>query len=219
MCGRYTLTAAKSQAIRDRFELRAGEIPEETLSRFNVCPTEEVLVVAEGRKPLAAQWGLRFGAQSKGRAPINARSETATTRPGFARLIAGSRGRCLVVADGWYEWLRAESPKSKPAPFRYTVDGGEVFTFAGLINHGSVAILTTDANALCRRVHDRMPCVLAGSEEEAAWLSPGIDGAAARELLAPLAVDRVAVAAANPRVNRAGEEGSDLLEAPPSLLA
>ena len=76
----------------------------------------------------------------------------------------------------------------------------------------SATILTTAANAICAPVHDRMPCVLAGPEEEAAWLA----GASDPELLAPLAGARVSAAPANPAVNRAGVEGPELLAPPPA---
>ena len=108
-------------------------------------------------------------------------------------------------------------------PFRYTVDGGELFAFAGLWDSNrvgderiaSVTILTTRANAVCAPVHDRMPCVLEGPEAEAAWLSGDVDADAALELLAPLADARTAAAPANPAVNRAGVEGPELIVPPP----
>ena len=103
-------------------------------------------------------------------------------------------------------------------PFRYTVDGGELFAFAGPVGRAkiggervdSATILTTSANAVCAPVHDRMPCVLAGPDEEAAWLSGELD-AAAGELLVPLAAARATVRPANPAVNKAGVEGPELL--------
>ena len=99
---------------------------------------------------------------------------------------------------------------------------GAPFAFAGLWDArrvggervDSAAIITTAANAVCAPVHDRMPCVLAGPEEEAAWLSGDLDAAALAELLVPLADARVAAAPANPAVNRAGVEGPELLEPP-----
>jgi putative SOS response-associated peptidase YedK len=109
-------------------------------------------------------------------------------------------------------------------PFRYTVDGGAPFAFAGLWDEtrvdggrlASMTILTTTANAVCAPVHDRMPCVLAGEEAEAAWLSLDVEADAALELLEPLAAARTAAAPANPAVNRAGVEGAELLAAPPA---
>jgi putative SOS response-associated peptidase YedK len=125
-----------------------------------------------------------------------------------------------VLADGWYEWLKAEKKGGERLPFRYTVDGGGPFAFAGLwarkrigadLVH-SVCILTTSANAVCAPVHDRMPVVLAGPDEEAAWLAGESDG-----LLDPLAAERTAVAPANPAVNTAGVEGEELLTPPPPV--
>ena len=69
-------------------------------------------------------------------------------------------GRCLVLADGWYEWLKQERKGAPRLPFRYTVDGGVPFAFAGVYDGTGVAILTTEANEIARPVHDRMPVVL-----------------------------------------------------------
>jgi putative SOS response-associated peptidase YedK len=127
-----------------------------------------------------------------------------------------------VVADGWYEWLKPERPRGDRIPFRYTVDGGELFAFAGLWDErrvggervASVTLLTTTANRVCAPVHDRMPCVLASSDAEAAWLAPEVDADAALELLLPFEDRRTTVAPANPAVNRAGVEGPELLVPP-----
>ena len=129
-----------------------------------------------------------------------------------------------MVADGWYEWLKPEKPRGDRIPFRYTVDGDELFAFAGLWDErrvggervASVTILTTTANAVAAPVHDRMPCVLASPDAEAAWLSPDVDADAALELLLPLDASRTAVAPANPAVNRAGVEGPELIVPPPA---
>jgi putative SOS response-associated peptidase YedK len=228
MCGRYTVTQVDGRLIADRFGVRETAVERETLGRFNVCPTERVLAVcADGGAPAARslRWGLvppwarRLGG---GYEPINARAETVTTRRPFTELAGRAERRCLVVADGWYEWLRDERPRGPRVPFRYTVDGGEVFAFAGVWDVrrvggeevASTAILTTTANDACAPVHDRMPCILATLETEAAWLSPHVDAAAAVELLVPLDAARTTGAPANPAVNRAGVEGSELLVAP-----
>jgi putative SOS response-associated peptidase YedK len=79
----------------------------------------------------------------------------------------------------------------------------------------SVTILTTTANAVAAPVHDRMPCILASPDAEAAWLAPEVDADAALELLLPLADSRTTVAPANPAVNKAGVEGPELIVAPP----
>jgi putative SOS response-associated peptidase YedK len=207
--------------------VRESAVPGETLGRFNVCPTEPVLAVCGEREPRALRWGLvppwarKLGA---GYEPINARSETLLEKRVFAPLVADGEKRCLVVADGWYEWLKPEKPRGDRIPFRYTVDGDELFAFAGLWDErrvggervASVTILTTAANAVAAPVHDRMPCVLASPDAEAAWLSSDVDADAALELLLPLHASRTAVAPANPAVNRAGVEGPELIVPPPA---
>lgn len=225
MCGRFTETKVDPGLIAGRFGVQKSVVPAETLGRFNVCPTEPILAVDAAREPRALRWGLIPPWARKLRAgpePINARAESLRDKRLFAPLIASADGRCLVVADGWYEWLRPEHPKGQRVPFRYTVDGGELFAFAGLWRVGrvgderiaSVTILTTTANRVCAPVHDRMPCVLASPDAEAAWLAPDVDADAALELLGPLEDRRTSAAPANPAVNRAGVEGPELIVVP-----
>jgi putative SOS response-associated peptidase YedK len=227
MCGRFTETKVDPGLIADRFGVSESAVPGETLGRFNVCPTEPVLAVCGEREARALRWGLippwarRLGG---GYEPINARAETLLEKRAFAPLIASAEKRCLVVADGWYEWLKPEQPRADRIPFRYTVDGGELFAFAGLWDErrvdgervASVTILTTTANAVCAPVHDRMPCILSSADAEAAWLSPDVDAEAALELLLALEDPRTTAAPANPAVNRAGVEGPELIVAPPA---
>jgi putative SOS response-associated peptidase YedK len=208
VCGRYTLSTVDGPDIAQRFSLLSPPAPE-TLGRFNVCPTETVATVLQPNAAAAVAWGLRPFRGGKF-APINVRSETAAQR--FKWLMTG--GRCLVLADGWYEWMKQEAPKAPRLPFRYTVDGGAPFAFAGLYDGTGAAILTTEANEVCRPVHDRMPVVLDGPEAEAAWLSGDVGVEEALELLTPLESARVSVAPANPAVNRAGVEGPELLTPP-----
>jgi putative SOS response-associated peptidase YedK len=224
MCGRYTLTTAGGRLLAERFALAdPGAIEPETLRRFNVCPTEPIAIATAddgARVARTARWGLvppwawELG---KGYQPINAKAETVASKRPFAELFERPERRCLVLADGWYEWLKAERKGADRIPFRYAVDGGGPFAFAGLWNRRrvggelvlSACILTCPANAVCAPVHDRMPCVLAGPDEEAAWLAGEADG-----LLVPLAAERTTVAPANPAVNKAGVEGEELLVAP-----
>lgn len=208
MCGRYTLSTVDGPDLAQRFGL-LDPPPAETLERANICPTEAIAVVTAPGIVRGVPWGLRpFRGQKF--APINVRMETAASRFGF--LMDGKR--CLVLADGWYEWLKSEDKKSPRIPFRYTVDGGALFAFAGLFDGTGAAIVTGPANEVCAPVHDRMPCVLADPDAEAAWLSREVPVGAAAELLAPLPSDRVSVAPANPAVNKAGVEGLELLTAP-----
>ena len=131
-------------------------------------------------------WAQAVG---KGFQPINARSETVATKAPFAELFARPERRCLVLADGWYEWLKAERRVGRACPIPLYGDEGGPFAFAacrgrrrigGDLIH-SALILTTAANAVAAPVHDRMPCVLAGPDEEAAWLAGESEG-----LMAPL---------------------------------
>jgi putative SOS response-associated peptidase YedK len=222
MCGRYTLTTPGGRALAERFTV-ADDFEPATLERYNVCPTEPIAIVAaegDARVVRTVRWGLippwahELG---KGFQPINGKSETAADKAPFAELMARPERRCLVLADGWYEWLKAEKKGGDRIPFRYTVDGGGPFAFAGLWRRHRIAgelvlsacILTCAANSVCAPVHDRMPCVLAGPEEEAAWLAGETDG-----LLAACAAERTTAAPANPAVNKAGVEGAELLTAP-----
>jgi putative SOS response-associated peptidase YedK len=222
MCGRYTLTTASGRQLAERFEV-GGELEPATLGRYNVCPTEPIAIVAaegEARVVHTVRWGLvppwahELG---KGFQPINGKSETAADKAPFAELMARPERRCLVLADGWYEWLKAEKGGER-VPFRYTIDGGEPFAFAGLWCRRRIAgelvlsacTLTCAANEICAPVHDRMPCVLQGPEEEAAWLAGEHDG-----LLAPCPASRTTGEPANPAVNKAGVEGPQLLVVPP----
>jgi putative SOS response-associated peptidase YedK len=223
LCGRYTLSTVDGPEIAQRFGLISPP-DEETLGRFNVCPTETIATVLQPNEAASVAWGLRpFRGQKF--TPINVRSETAAQRfkwlmttvsPGG--LTTASLGRCLVLADGWYEWMKQERKGAPRLPFRYTVDGGAPFAFAGLYDGTGAAILTTTANEICAPVHDRMPVVLEGPEAEAAWLSSDVGVEEALEFLVPLENARVSVAPANPAVNKAGVEGRELLTPPePSL--
>jgi putative SOS response-associated peptidase YedK len=223
MCGRYTLTTPGGRALAERFTV-GDDFEPATLERYNVCPTEPIAIVsAEGDARVAqtVRWGLippwshELG---KGFQPINGKSETAADKAPFAELMARPERRCLVLADGWYEWLKAEKKGGDRIPFRYTIDDGGPFAFAGLWRRNRIAgelvlsacILTTAANSVCAPVHDRMPVVLAGPDEEAAWLAGEADG-----LLGPVDAGRTSVAPANPAVNKAGVEGAELLTPPP----
>jgi len=219
MCGRYTLTVVGPQLVGERFELGEAALEPATLGRFNVCPTEDILVVTH-KGPRAVRWGLVPSyAKSIGQAPlmINARAESVASKKVFARLLERPERRCLVIADGWYEWLKPEKKGEPRVPFHYQIDGGALFAFAGLCDIAkiddvwvpSATILTTTANAVSAPVHDRMPAVLAGPDEEAAWMQGGD-----LELLGPIAAERTSAAPANPAVNKAGVEGPELLVAP-----
>jgi putative SOS response-associated peptidase YedK len=228
MCGRYTLTSNDRQRLGERF---GAIMPDEGLDRYNVAPTEAIAAVVVGktgeREAHALRWGLvpGYAKSLKGGPPMfNARSESAGTKRPFKDLLAKPRGRCLILADGFYEWLRPEDKKGRRVPFWFTVDGGEPFAFAGLWGWSkpegewlaSATMLTCAPNAVVARLHDRMPVILSGPEAEAAWLSPDLAPEDALELCRPLDPARMTAAPANPRVNKSGldDEGPDLLRAP-----
>lgn len=153
---------------------------------------------------------------------INARSETADSKPAYRKLLASAARRALLPADGFYEWLRPEDRKQKRIPFRFTLSDGAPFAFAGLWTPtridgewiATATILTTSANAVVARLHDRMPVILPDRDSELAWLSPELDAPGAKALCVPLAPDLLIATPANPAVNRAGiPEGPELLQA------
>src|SRR3954447_4905471 len=227
MCGRYTLTTNDHQQLAQRF---GAEMPGAGgLERFNVAPTEEALAVVNGkeggREAHLLRWGLvpSYAKDLKGPPMFNARSETVATKAPFSKLVASPRNRCLIVADGFYEWLRPEDKKAPRVPFRFTVDGGEPFAFAGLWCWTKLdgewlaagTILTCDPNPVVARLHDRMPVILPGPDAERAWLGAEIAVDEACALCVPLAAERMTATPANPRLNKSGlpDEGPDLLVA------
>lgn len=230
VCGRYTNTLSRGD-LEEHFRTRIAT--DLGSGRYNIAPTEQILAfVRSGAGALESRslrWGLVpwWSKDLKGAARmINARAETAADKPAFAPLVASAGARALIAADGWFEWLRAEDPRQPRQPFRFTLDGGAQFAFAGLWTQARIGgqsvetatILTCSAagNAVAAPIHDRMPVVLADRESERAWMSDEVDGRAALALCRALPADRIGLAAANPRVNRSGldDEGPDLLVAP-----
>ncbi len=228
MCGRFTNTASRDQ-LAQTFPAVSAQAGEDDLGegcqRYNVCPTEPVLVVDAGHGARLLRWGLIppfLDDPKPKRLMINARAESVRSPPAFRDLIRDARGRCLVLADGWYEWLKPEDPKGARVPMHMALPGGEPFAFAGLWTTwrrdghdpiGSCAIITVAASAQAATVHDRMPAVLATPDERAAWLDSSHDGGDAAALLAPHD-GPLRIRPANPRVNKAGVEGSENLVAP-----
>lgn len=206
MCGRYTQTKAE-EILRKRFRLSRVEMP--VVPRFNLAPGQDAPVVVEEKgarvlRPM--RWGLAAGGGSP---LVNARGETLATRPAFRDAFRARR--CLVPADGFYEWRKEGGRK---VPLRYTVDGGEPFALAGLFETPrapgeppTFTIVTTEANPLVAEVHDRMPVVLR-EEEEAAWL----DVSKEPPPLAPFPPGRMEARRASTRLNRPENDDPACLE-------
>src|ERR1700760_4845636 len=277
MCGRFTVTTKDTKSIADRFQVELerslrgggdaapaakesakkgdsgeGEAREKSppgLGRFNVAPTQEILVVRDSpdeekaaageREARLMRWGLVpvWAKDLKvGYRMINAKVENLEKSRAYGPLVGRFRHRCLIVADGFYEWMKAEDPKQPRQPWRFTVDGGEPFAFAGLCTRKewpdaeergvdpdgylySATIITTTPNAVVKPVHDRMPAILSGPEAEAAWLDPRLSTEEAIAMCGPLDPGRMEGAPANPALNKVGKgmaEGPELLVAPQS---
>jgi putative SOS response-associated peptidase YedK len=217
------------------------------LGRFNVAPTQEILVIRDDpdeakaaageREARLMRWGL-IPVWSKdlkvGYKMINAKVENLQKSRAYGPLVGKFRHRCLIVADGFYEWMKAEDPKQPRQPWRFTVDGGAPFAFAGLCTRKewddpdergvdpdgylySATLITTTPNAVVKPVHNRMPVILPSAEAEAAWLDPSLSTEDAIAMCGPLDPSRMAGAPANPALNKVGKgmaEGPELLTAP-----
>jgi len=178
MCGRFSLTQS-ANALAETFQLET--LPEWT-PRYNVAPTQAILAIAA--TPTHAQqmrlfrWGLvpswakdlTIGAKM-----INARAETVAEKPSFR--VAFKQRRCLVLADGFYEWHRID--RKTKQPYYFQLADRQPFAFAGLWERWqgddtaveTCTILTTQANELLQPIHDRMPVILAPDEYDH-WLAP-----------------------------------------------
>ena len=177
--------------------------------RFNVAPTEEVPAIVQdrgGRRGELLRWGLvPFWARqlNTGLTLINARAETIGSSRVYGGLVGRGSHRCLVLADGFYEWVSAEDPKQPRVPLHFSLASGASFCFAGLWTTWrsevrSCSVITTTANELVAPVHDRMPVVLTEPEAWEAWLDPELSAADVAALLAPLPAGSLDVAPADP---------------------
>jgi putative SOS response-associated peptidase YedK len=178
MCGRYTLkTPVERLAEEFGFEASSAELP----PNYNVAPTQQVAAVLEegGERRLEMlRWGLIPSWADDpgiGSRMINARAETAPEKPSFRRAFRGQR--CLIPADGFYEWKRTNGSKQ---PYYIHMKEERPFAFAGLWESWkedggpeirSCAILTTEPNELLAGIHDRMPVILPGGSYDV-WLDP-----------------------------------------------
>jgi putative SOS response-associated peptidase YedK len=206
MCGRFTM-ATNAEALEERFHARlATEI---TMPTYNAAPSQAQLTILNDHPHaiVRAAWGF-MPAWADGRPDvkplINARAETVATKPFFRD--AFKKKRCLVLADGFYEWKR--TGKSK-VPYRIALKTEEPFAFAGSwstvhdaqgVVQPTFAILTTEANTLVSQIHTRMPVILPEQDEED-WLNPSLALDVAQALLMPFPADRLMAYEVSSKVN------------------
>jgi putative SOS response-associated peptidase YedK len=234
MCGRFTLHTEREILAR-RFDVDVemlGSVDE----RYNIAPAQEILTVyapKSGRTATQMRWGLiPSWAKEPEKLPsmINARIETASTRASYR--VPFRRQRCLILADGFYEWGPSGETRKGRTPFWFSLPSGEPFAMAGLWSAWrppdepdrepqlSCTILTAPANPTVAAVHERMPVILR-PESEAAWLDPEVrEVGDVRALLEPLAPETLHAVPVSRRVNSPRNNGPDLIQPvpdPPSM--
>ena len=217
MCGRYTLIADIGD-LAQRFEFDGSDFSYDP--GYNIAPTESVLTVrnVDGREAAFMKWGLiPFWATDPkiGARMINARAETVAEKPAFRNAL--KKRRCLVLADGYYEWQKTPTGKR---PFRIIMRSAEPFAMAGLWEtwrdpQGNVVpsctIITTAANDYIAPIHNRMPVILPRESEEL-WLDSGIESAASlSHLLIPTPEDTLQAYEVSTIVNNARHSGPEVI--------
>ena len=216
MCGRYRLSRRK-ELLAEYFDADLSDF-DSWEPRYNIAPTQAVPVIRqhpkEPKRVLSLmRWGLipSWAKDMSGAAStINARSETAAEKPAFREPMKSRR--CLIPADGFYEWRRTGTSKQ---PFCFEVSDGELFAFAGLWDgwrdaNGqwirSCSILTTTPNPVTSLVHDRMPVILDRSDYDL-WLDPGMTQVEElRRLLQPYDADLMRSYPVSSRVNQVAND-------------
>ncbi|MBI3552214.1 MAG: SOS response-associated peptidase [Elusimicrobia bacterium] len=210
MCGRYT-QAQSVQELAKRFGLK---LPSLALApRYNIAPNQEAPVVLRagaGKELALLRWGLvpSWAADASiGAKLINARAESVMEKPSFKGSFKSRR--CLVPADGFYEWAKDKTP------YRFCLDSQELFSFAGLWDsweapdgkqRRTFTIITTDASAVVKPVHGRMPVILP-TEKEDCWLEPKTEAEVLKDLLVPFTA--LKAFPVSTLVNSAAAEGPD----------
>lgn len=218
MCSRFTLNLGDAVNLSKRLGIPLGTSAP-TATRYNIAPSTGVTVL---RTDSAAtlHWGLIPHWSRRDRAPssplINARSETVAEKPSF-RTAWHKRQRCLIPTSGFYEW---EKDGRARLPWIFARRDGEPTVFAGLWDRWqdpiddavieSCTVLTTTANSLLGRIHDRMPVILDTTDAKT-WLDPDLDLPAAAELMRPFDAGRMTETALDPFVNSSRNEGPDCL--------
>ena len=227
MCGRFTLHTEKELLAR-RFQVDLDGLGC-LAPRYNIAPSQSVLTVrTQNDRRLAAtmHWGLvPSWAKDRSKLPkmINARVETIASKPAFRSSFL--RKRCLILADGFYEWQPAAGLLRGKTPYWISLESGEPFAMAGLWAEWrdrselaasplqSCTIVTAPAQSVITAVHDRMPLILTPEAEEA-WLDPSLDGEAEAlgAMLRPSSEEALRVSPVSKRVNSTRNEGPELIQ-------
>lgn len=219
MCGRFSIFA-DPERLAERFD---ASLPEEGLRpRYNAAPTQNLPVIlnedADARRIELLRWGLvPFWAEdpSIGSRMINARGETLAEKPSFRTAL--KKRRCLVLADGFYEWQKTADGK---IPMRITLKSGEPFALAGLWETWkeptgdllrTFTIITTTPNELLEPIHNRMPVILP-REHEAIWLDNAADQGIWLDMLRPYSADLMTVHPVSKRVNFVGNDDPEIVQ-------
>lgn len=217
MCGRFAQKTSYSE-LKKLFGIAEGA--PEVKPRYNIAPTQDILTVrraTDGREALLLKWGLiPSWAKDSSLATklINARSETVEEKPSFRE--AFKRRRCLIPADGFYEWQRREGRKQ---PYFFRLRDESPFAFAGLWERWKAAngdlletctILTTEANEVLRPVHDRMPVILDPADYDL-WLDEDVRKQEMRkELLRPYPAEAMTSHPVSTLINSPSQQGEGL---------
>jgi putative SOS response-associated peptidase YedK len=219
VCGRYTL-ARSQQELSERFGIK--QIFIDLTARYNIAPSQKAPVILnlEGNITMdACRWGLVPAWAKhleKGKALINARAETLSQRPSFKTALSGRR--CLVPADGFYEWKKTGTARR---PFYIHSADNALFAFAGIFDEHkneegvllrTFSIITTQANDTMSGLHDRMPVILS-ADLESAWLDPALkEPGRLVSLLRPCPNELITMYEVSPKVNSVREDSPDLIE-------
>ena len=215
MCGRFSFSQS-SEALAEAFHLTVPSLS----PRYNIAPTQPaptILQSADGREFKLLYWGLipSWAKDTKmGAKLINARAETVDEKPAFRS--AFKKRRCLVLADGFYEW---QQQNGKKQPYYFRVEDGKPFAFAGLWEHwespdgeeiDSCTIITTQANEILQPIHDRMPVILNPKDYDH-WLDPMQKPEQLQQLLQPYSSTEMTCYPVSTKVNKPTNDTPELI--------
>lgn len=212
MCGRFTL----KEPTRVRLKSIDHSAFEDLIPRYNIAPSQNVLTVIQpdaSREATLMQWGLIPSWSKEAKGIINARPETIDTKPSFSDSF--QKRRCLIPADGFYEWERHGKISQ---PYYFQMKDEEPFVFAGIWDQWrsgdrlitTCAIITTTANELLAKIHTRMPVILR-RESHDLWFDERTPAAELKDLLVPFEAEQMKSHAVGYEVNDAKPDHADLL--------